>query len=89
MRAAVAAALGRVTLSVPDDTGCIKLMRRRFARAEVILRAPAGLAPGSHAARTYQAFSFTAQAFPSGPLRISLFGPPASATTSQQQGTQP
>jgi hypothetical protein len=80
--------IGRVTLSVQDDTGFIKLMRR-FAGADVILRTPAGPVPGSHAGRTYQAFSFTAQAFPSGPLRISLFGPPASATNSQQQGTQP
>jgi hypothetical protein len=29
--------------------------------------------------RTDQAFSFTAQAFPSGPLRISLLSPPVGA----------
>jgi hypothetical protein len=80
--------IGRVTLSIQDDTGYIKLMRR-FAGAAVTLRTPAGPVPGSYASPTYQAFSFAAQAFPSGPLRISLLTAPASARTSQQQGAQP
>jgi hypothetical protein len=70
----------------------------RFAGADVILRTPAGQVPGSslspgpstvpsrgtvsYAGRTYQAFSFAAQAFPSGSLRVSLLSPPAGATTS-------
>jgi hypothetical protein len=90
--------IGRVTLSIQDDTGYIKLMHR-FAGADVILRTPAGQVPGStlapgpstvptqgtvsYGGQTYQAFSFAAQAFPSGPLRISLLTPPAGAATSR------
>jgi hypothetical protein len=72
--------IGRVTLSIQDDTGYIKLMRR-FTGADVLLRTPAGPVPGSTLSpgRTNQAFSFTAQAFPSGPLRISLLSPPVGA----------
>ncbi len=78
---------GRVTLSVQDDTGYIKLMHR-FTGAAVQLRTAAGgvpgstLAPGpatlpdhgrvSYAGAVYGVDSFTAVAFPSGPLRISL-----------------
>jgi hypothetical protein len=92
--------IGRITLSIQDDTGYIKLMHR-FTGAQVILRTPAGLVPGSslspgpstvpsrgavtYAGRAYQAFSFAAQAFPSDPLRISLLSPPAIARTSQHQ----
>jgi hypothetical protein len=92
--------IGRVTLSIQDDTGYIKLMHR-FTGAEVILRTPAGQVPGSslapgpstvpsqgavgYAGRAYQAFSFAAQAFPSGPLRVSLLSPPTIASTSQLQ----
>jgi hypothetical protein len=95
--------IGRVTLSIQDDTGYIKLMHR-FAGADVILRTPVGQVPGStlspgpstvpsrgtvsDAGRTYQAFSFAAQAFPSGPLRISLLSAPASTRTSRQ-GAEP
>ncbi|MEN3281709.1 MAG: hypothetical protein V7607_2849 [Solirubrobacteraceae bacterium] len=95
--------IGRVTLSIQDDTGYVKLMHR-FTGADVILRAPLGQVPGStlspgpstvpsrgtvsYAGRTYQAFSFAAQAFPSGPLRISLLSAPASARTSRQ-GAEP
>jgi hypothetical protein len=87
--------IGRVMLSIQDDTGYIKLMRR-FTRADVLLRTPAGQVPGSalspgpshlprrgtvtYRGRTYQVFSFAAQAFPSGPLRISLLVPQAAGS---------
>jgi hypothetical protein len=74
--------IGRVTLSIQDDTG-----------TEVLLGTPAGqvagstLSPGpatvpargsvTYRGRAYQAFSFPARAFPSGPLRISLLVPTA------------
>jgi hypothetical protein len=81
--------IGRVTLSIQDDTGYIKLMRR-FTGADVLLRMPAGPVPGSTLSprRTSQAFSFAAEAFPSGPLRISLLGPPV-AVPLPRQGAQP
>ena len=82
--------VGRVTLSVQDDTGYIKLMHR-FTGAEVLLRTASGQVPGSslspgpatipdrgpvtYRGRTYRAYSFTARAFPAGPLRISLLTP--------------
>jgi hypothetical protein len=83
--------IGRVTLSIQDDSGYIKLMRR-FAGADVALRTAAGQVPGSTLSpgRTHPAFSFTAQAFPSGPLRISLLSPSVGATSlPTRQGTQP
>jgi hypothetical protein len=86
--------IGRLWLSIQDDAGYIKLMHR-FTGADVILRTAAGQVPGStlspgpstvpiwgtvsYAGRVYQAFSFAGQAFPTGPLRISLLIPPASA----------
>ena len=67
--------VGRVTLSIQDDAGYIKLMRR-FAGAEAVLRTPAGPVPGSaRPGRRFGVFSFTSTAFPSGPLRISLLVP--------------
>jgi hypothetical protein len=65
--------VGRVTLSIQDDTGYIKLMHR-LAGAAVLLRTSAGRVPGSTPApgRVHGAFSFTTSAFPSGPLRVSL-----------------
>jgi hypothetical protein len=84
--------IGRVTLSIQDDTGYIKLMRR-FTGAGVVLRTPAGQVPGStlspgpselpsrgsvtYRGRTYLVFSFAARGFPSQPLRISLLMPAA------------
>jgi hypothetical protein len=62
--------VGTVTLSIQDDTGYIKLMRR-FTGAAVELRAANGPVPGSTRPRGH-VFSFAATAFPSGPLRISL-----------------
>src|SRR3954469_6379174 len=58
--------LGRVTLSVQDDTGYIKLMRR-FTGAGVVLRTATGVVPGSApAGRGAVSFSFDALAFPIG-----------------------
>ena len=87
VRDAAGRLLGTVTLSVQDDTGYIKLMQR-FTGAAVLLRTPAGQVPGStlapgpatlpgsgvvsYAGRSYEAYSFAAGAFPSGPLQISL-----------------
>jgi hypothetical protein len=79
------AVVGTVTLSIQDDTGYIKLMRR-FTGARAILRTPAGQVPGSAlapgplpdrgtvavAGHTYAVASFAAAAFPADPLRISL-----------------
>ena len=78
---------GRFTLAVQDDTGYIKLMHR-FTGAAVQLRTPTRQVPGStlvpgppvlpdhgtvrYRGVTYVADSFTAVAFPSGPLQISL-----------------
>jgi len=67
-------AVGRVTLAIQDDTGYIKLLHR-VTGGVVILRTSAGAVPGSNrpaAGRRYDAFRFTARAFPSGPLRVSL-----------------
>ncbi len=81
---------GRVTLSIQDDTGYIKLLHR-FTGGEVVLRERGVPVPGStlspapahiprrgtitYRGRRYDAFSFTGRAFPSGPLRISLLVP--------------
>ena len=83
---------GTVTLAVQDDTGYIKLLSR-FTGGAVVLRMGSRTVPGSsldpgpaaipasgvvtYAGRRYQAFGFTAQAFPSGPLRVGLFIPAA------------
>ena len=68
--------VGRVTLSIQDDTGYIKLMHR-FTGAKVLLRTAAGRVPGSTLSpgRNGRVFSFTTRAFPSGPLRVSLLVP--------------
>ncbi|QEC48784.1 hypothetical protein FSW04_15185 [Baekduia soli] len=66
--------IGRVTLSIQDDTGYIKLMHR-FTGAVVQLSTPAGPVPGSNVpvpGVTYRRVTFTVQAFPSGPLQVSL-----------------
>jgi hypothetical protein len=70
--------IGRATLSIQDDTGFVKLMHR-FTGAVVQLRTPAGPVPGGNVpvqGRFYWAVGFDAQAFPSGPLRVTeLVGP--------------
>ena len=79
--------IGTVTLSVQDDTGYIKLMHR-FTGAAVILRTATQTVPGSTLmpgpptipprgsvtwrGRTYDTYTFTTGAFPSGPLTVAL-----------------
>jgi len=88
--------VGRYLLSVQDDLGYVKLETRFIGAPLVLYRgsrplplegalsAPASTIPLHGAVRyrgkSYQVFSFTAQAFPSGHLRISLLvGGPGSA----------
>jgi hypothetical protein len=78
--------VGRFLTAIQDDAGYLRLAHL-FTGAQVLMRTGAGqvagtLAPGpasvpdrgtvTYKGRTYQAFSFTGTAFPSGPLRISL-----------------
>jgi hypothetical protein len=86
-----ASKLGHYVLSVQDDLGYVKLVTRFTGVPLVLregshtLRVAGAISPGpasipahgpvAYRGRTYGAFSFDAQAFPSGPLRISLFVP--------------
>jgi hypothetical protein len=78
--------VGRFEMAIQDDAGYLKLAHL-FTGAEVLMRVGARqvmgtLSPGpasipdrgpvSYRGSTYEAFSFTGVAFPSGPLRISL-----------------
>lgn len=78
--------VGQFEMAIQDDAGYLKLAHL-FTGAEVLMRAGTRqvmgtLSPGptsvpdrgpiSYGGHTYQAFSFTGEAFPSGPLRISL-----------------
>jgi hypothetical protein len=67
--------LGRVTLSIQDDTGYMKLMHR-FTGALVVVRAGHRLVPGSahlpKAITRAQATTLRGTAFPGGRLRITL-----------------
>lgn len=88
IRSASGRDLGRVTLSIQDDTGFIKLMER-FSGAGVVLRSPRGIVPGSSPApraipttgtlsighRTFATDMFTTRAFPSGALHVALLVP--------------
>ena len=90
LRDSTGSVVGSVTLSVQDDTGYIKLMHR-FTGADVLLRTATGQVPGSslspgpdslptagaisYLGRTFQVSGFQAQAFPDGPLAISLLVP--------------
>jgi hypothetical protein len=69
--------VGRVTLSIQDDAGYVKLMRR-FTGALVVLRTRAGVVPVSarppRGARL-ERFSFATRAFPGGRLDVALFVP--------------
>ncbi|MFI4985210.1 MAG: hypothetical protein ACHQAV_04380 [Solirubrobacterales bacterium] len=83
--------VGRYVLSVQDDLGYVKLVTRfigaplvlrtgsRTVPVEGVLApGPASIpdhGPVSYRNTTYEAFSFNATAFPSGPLRISLLLP--------------
>src|SRR4051812_47150330 len=69
--------VGRVTLSIQDDAGFVKLMRR-FTGAAVVLRAggrvlpvSAGRPPRGRLAR----FAFATRAFPAGRLHVALLVP--------------
>lgn len=84
--------VGHFLLSVQDDLGYL-ILSHRFTGAQVLLRQGSrqimgNLTPGPahvpdrgevvYRGVHYQAYSFLAQAFPSGPLRISLLIPPGS-----------
>jgi hypothetical protein len=80
--------VGHYELSVQDDLGCVKLVTRftgvrmllrqgshTLPVAGAISPGPASVpvrGPVSYRGKTFEAFSFDAQAFPSGALRISL-----------------
>jgi hypothetical protein len=78
--------VGRFSFAIQDDAGYMKLAHR-FTGADVLMRTGSQqvqgtLAPGpasvpargpvSYRGHDYEAYSFTGEAFPSGPLRISL-----------------
>jgi hypothetical protein len=78
--------VGNFLTAIQDDAGYMKLARL-FTGADVLMRVGGKqvmgtLSPGparvpdrgavSYRGRDYEAYSFTATAFPSGPLRISL-----------------
>ncbi len=83
--------VGRFLLSVQDDLGYL-ILAHRFTGAQVLLRqgetqVMGNVTPGPphvpargelvYRGVRYQAYSFTAEAFPSGPLRVSLLMAPA------------
>jgi hypothetical protein len=83
--------LGQYVLSVQDDLGYVKLVSRFLGAPLVLSEGSHALAiegavnpgprtipahwPVSYRGKSYQAFSFPAQSFPSGELRISLLVP--------------
>jgi signal transduction histidine kinase len=72
LRTAGGRVAGRVTLSVQDDTGYMKLIRR-FMGVGVVMRTPAGEVPGSSPASDEPPeYDFGATAFPTGPLNVAL-----------------
>jgi hypothetical protein len=73
--------LGSVTLSIQDDAGYLKLVRR-FTGARVALSTPSGAVPGSDPIPSAGAtiVHLDATAFPSGPLLVTLAIPPGPAT---------
>jgi hypothetical protein len=70
--------LGRVTLSVQDDSGYVKLVHR-FTGAGVALRTPIGPVPGGVTlpTRAVTPLRYTVRAFPSGRLAVTLSVPQA------------
>ncbi|MFI4991131.1 MAG: hypothetical protein ACHQHO_09515 [Solirubrobacterales bacterium] len=81
--------VGRFSFAIQDDAGYLRLARL-FTGAEVLMRVGSAqvmgtLAPGPasvpdrgavvYRGKTYEAYSFSGEAFPSGPLRISLLIP--------------
>jgi hypothetical protein len=91
--------LGHYLLSVQDDLGYVKLVSRFIGVPLVLRAGSHALAiegavspgpatipahgPVSYRGQSYQAFSFRAQAFPSGALRISLLVPNAPSLAGQ------
>ncbi|HTU77339.1 MAG TPA: hypothetical protein VMF09_01110 [Solirubrobacteraceae bacterium] len=82
--------IGRFEMAIQDDAGYLKLARL-FTGAQVLMRVGGRqimgtLEPGparvpergsvSYEGRTYQTYSFTGEAFPSGPLRMALLVEP-------------
>lgn len=78
--------IGHFTMAIQDDAGYLRLAHL-FTGAEILIRTSAGqvestLQPGpasvpsrgpvTYHGHSYEAYSFTGEAFPSGPLRISL-----------------
>ena len=78
--------IGHFTMAIQDDAGYLRLAHL-FTGAEILMRTSAGqvegtLQPGPaslpsrgpvrYHGHSYEAYSFTGEAFPSGPLRISL-----------------
>ncbi len=78
--------VGQFEMAIQDDAGYLKLARL-FTGAQVLMRVPGRqvmgtLSPGpatvpdrgnvTYGGRSYEAYSFVGEAFPSGPLRISL-----------------
>lgn len=78
--------VGQFEMAIQDDAGYLRLAHL-FTGAEVLMRTgtrqvmgtlspgPASVparGPVSYGGRSYQAYSFTGEAFPSGPLRLSL-----------------
>jgi hypothetical protein len=75
VRAADGRVVGRVTLSVQDDTGYMKLVRR-FTGFGVVMRTATAEVPGSSPTAGGPAtFSFAATAFPGGALNVALVSP--------------
>jgi hypothetical protein len=81
--------VGRFSFAIQDDAGYLRLARL-FTGAEVLMRVGSKQVMGSldpgprsvpdhgsveYRGRSYEAYSFTGEAFPSGPLRISLLIP--------------
>jgi hypothetical protein len=71
VRAADGRIVGRVTLSVQDDTGYMKLVRR-FTGFGVVMRTATAEVPGSSPAGGPPAFGFAATAFPGGALNVAV-----------------
>jgi hypothetical protein len=83
--------VGRFSFAIQDDAGYLRLARL-FTGAEVLMRVGSKQVMGSldpgprsvpdhgrveYRGKSYEAYSFTGEAFPSGPLRISLLIPSA------------
>jgi hypothetical protein len=89
VRAADGRVVGRVTLSVQDDTGYMKLVRR-FTGSGVIMRTATGEVPGSSPADGGPpAFRFAATAFPGGALSVALVSPATARAGARRPTTAP